>query len=62
MKPILAITLREGAEAARCDNCPEISSGGMQPETIGMIIGGLVSLAIMIIIAVIFAAIVRKKN
>lgn len=63
MKPIFAMTLREGAEAARCSNCPEFTDAtyGPEPEVMGMIFGALVGLLVMIGIAILFAVCVKKK-
>lgn len=56
MKPIFAMTLREGAEAARCDGCVETPQTG----SAAIFIGGVISLALMIGIAILFATSVKK--
>ena len=63
MEKIFAMTLGEGAEAARCSNCPEFTDAtyGPEPEVIGMIFGALVGLLVMIGIAILFAVCVKKK-
>lgn len=65
MKPIFAITLREGAEAARCDGCPENlftdDASYWTSVNILALIGALLGLATIITITILTVKIISNK-